>query len=128
MGRFIKKNIINTKLMSYIRRSTNCVKSVQIRIFSGPCFPAFGLNMERYGLSVPSQSEWRKIRTRKNSVFRHFSYSDKWTYHWCQKELQGERISKFETNVHKTSESLFFIHALFCLSLRHTKLRHCRKN
>ena len=27
----------------------HCVKSVQIRIFSGPYFPAFGLNTERYG-------------------------------------------------------------------------------
>ena len=44
--------------------------------FSGPYFPAFGLNMERYEVSLRIQSECEKIRTRKNSVFRHFSRSD----------------------------------------------------
>ena len=28
----------------------HCVKSVRIRSYSGPHFPAFGLNMERYGV------------------------------------------------------------------------------
>ena len=39
-------------------RKTHCVKSVQIRSCSGPCFAAFGLNMAR-----------------KNSVVGHFSGS-----------------------------------------------------
>ena len=42
-----------------------CVKSVQIRSFSGPYFPAFGLNTERYGVSLRIQSEYGEIRTRK---------------------------------------------------------------
>ena len=29
-----------------------CVKSVRIRSFSGPYFPAFGLNTKRYSLSL----------------------------------------------------------------------------
>ena len=33
--------------------------------FSGPYFPAFGLNEERDGVSLHIQSEWWKIRTRK---------------------------------------------------------------
>ena len=53
--------------------SKHCVKSVQIRSFSGPYFPPLGLDMERYGVSLRIQSECGKIRTRKNSVFRHFS-------------------------------------------------------
>ena len=44
-------------------------------VFPGPYFPAFGLNTQRYGVSVRIQSECGKIRTRKNSVFRHFSRS-----------------------------------------------------
>ena len=28
----------------------HCVKSVRIRNYSGPHFPAFGLNTERYGV------------------------------------------------------------------------------
>ena len=40
-------------------------KSVCIRSFSGPCFPTFGLNAERYGASLLIQFECGKIRTRK---------------------------------------------------------------
>ena len=42
----------------------HCVKSVRIRIFSGPHFRAFGLNTERYGVSLRIQSECGKMRTR----------------------------------------------------------------
>ena len=43
---------------------THCVKSVRIRSYSGPHFPAFGLNTERYSVSLRIQSECGKIRTR----------------------------------------------------------------
>ena len=42
----------------------NCVKIVLIWLYSGPYFPAFGLNMERYKVSLRIQSECGKIRTR----------------------------------------------------------------
>ena len=42
-----------------------CVKSALIQSFSGPSFSAFGLNAERYELSLRSQSKYGKIRTRK---------------------------------------------------------------
>ena len=41
----------------------------------GPYFPAFELNTEIYGVIHRIQSEYRKIRTRNNSVFGHFSRS-----------------------------------------------------
>ena len=44
-------------------------------VFSGPYFTAFGLNTERYGVSLHIQSEYGKMQTRKNSVFGHFSHS-----------------------------------------------------
>ena len=52
---------------------TQCVKSVCIRSFSGPYFPAFGLNIERYGVYFRIQPECGKIRTRKtpNTDFFH---------------------------------------------------------
>ena len=53
----------------------HCVKTVQIRSFSGPYFPAFGLNTEIHSVNLRTQSECGKIRTRKNSVFGHFSRS-----------------------------------------------------
>ena len=43
----------------------HCVKSIRIRSFSGPYFPAFGLNTERYEVSFHIQSDYEKIRTRK---------------------------------------------------------------
>ena len=42
----------------------HCVKSVHIRSYSGPHFPAFGLNTERYGVFLRIQSECGKMRTR----------------------------------------------------------------
>ena len=44
-------------------------------VFSGPYFPAFGLNTEIYGLNLRIQSKYGKTRTRKDSVFGHFSGS-----------------------------------------------------
>ena len=44
-------------------------------VFSGPYFLVIGLNTEIYGVNLYIQSEYRKIRTRKNSVFGHFSRS-----------------------------------------------------
>ena len=40
------------------------VKGVRIQSYSGPYFPAFGLNTERYSVSLCIQSECGKIRTR----------------------------------------------------------------
>ena len=43
----------------------NCVKSVLIGSFSGPYFPAFGLNTERYRISLRIQCKSGKIWTGK---------------------------------------------------------------
>ena len=42
-------------------------------VISGPYFPVFGLNKEIYEVNLRIQSKYRKIRTRNNSVFGHFS-------------------------------------------------------
>ena len=42
----------------------HCVKSVRIQSYSGPHFPALGLNTERYSVSLHIQCKCRKIRTR----------------------------------------------------------------
>ena len=49
-------NLVSTKV--------HCVKSVHIRSYSGPYFPTFGLNTDRYGVSLRIQSKCGKIRTR----------------------------------------------------------------
>ena len=48
-------------------------------VFSGPYFPVFGMNTEIYGVDLRIQSEYRKIRARKNFVFGHFSRCHKYT-------------------------------------------------
>ena len=42
----------------------DCVKIVRIWSYSGPHFPAFRLNTERYEVSLLIQSEYGKMRTR----------------------------------------------------------------
>ena len=49
----------------WLMETQSCVKSVRICSFSGPCFPAFGLNPGRFSVSPPIQFECRKMRTRK---------------------------------------------------------------
>ena len=52
----------------------HCVKSVCIPSYSGPQFPAFGLNKERYSVSLRIQSECGKMLTRitpnRNTFYR----------------------------------------------------------
>ena len=42
------------------------LKIVHTRNFSGPYFPTFGLNTEIYRVNIRIQTEYGKIRTRKN--------------------------------------------------------------
>ena len=51
-------------------------------VFSGPYFPVFGLNTEIYSIDLRIQSECRKIRTWKNSLFKQFSRSDVYCNVW----------------------------------------------
>ena len=51
-------------------------KVSKYEVISGPYFPAFGLNTEIYSVNFQIQSECRKMRTRNNSVFGHFSRSE----------------------------------------------------
>ena len=55
--------VIELKVMEV--KGNDCVKSVPIRSFSGPYFPAFGLNMGRYSSSFRIQSGCRKNGSEK---------------------------------------------------------------
>ena len=48
----------------YFLNMYHCVKSVRIQSYSGPYFPAFRLNTERYFVSLRILYEYGKIRTR----------------------------------------------------------------
>ena len=62
----MKLRFFNDKELSTQRLTDviHCVKCIRIRIFSGPYFPAFGLNTGRHSVSLRIQPECRKIRTR----------------------------------------------------------------
>ena len=49
-------------------------------VISGPYFPTFGMNMERYFVSLRIQSKFGKTRTRNNSVGCQECISDKGVY------------------------------------------------
>ena len=51
-------------LFAKIVHGYHCVKSVRIRSYSSLYFSIFGLNMERYGVSLRIQSEYGKMPTR----------------------------------------------------------------
>ena len=44
----------------------HCVKSVRVRSYSGPYFPAFGLNAEKYEVRM------RENTNQNNSEYEHF--------------------------------------------------------
>ena len=56
--------------------NAKCVKRVRIESFSGPYFPAFGLNTERYYVSLGIQFEFWESKDQKNSAYGHFLLSD----------------------------------------------------
>ena len=55
---------VKTKILYMEPYIKSLVKSVRIWSYSGPHFPALGLNKERYSVSLRIQSECGKIRTR----------------------------------------------------------------
>ena len=54
---------------------TTAWKVSKYEVFSGPLFPVFRLNTEIYSVNLRIQPIYGKIRTRKNSVFAHYSHS-----------------------------------------------------
>ena len=73
----------------------HCLKSVHTRSYSGPCFPAFGLNTERYSVSIRIQSECGKIRTRitPNTDTFHAVLASKLLQHEAKLLLRGYKLN-----------------------------------
>ena len=80
----IKNYFVNTfKLIipnpfMYVMKLLNFSKTLTLSkygVISGPYFHVFGLHTDLYEVNLHIESEYRKIRTRNNSVFGHFSRS-----------------------------------------------------
>ena len=68
----------NSQIINWLKgscRDRTAWKMSKYGVFCSPYFPAFGLNVERYSVFLRIQSKCEKIRSRKNSVFGHFSRS-----------------------------------------------------
>ena len=65
-----------------ITRKCHFLKSVQILSFFWSVFCRIRTETERYGVSLRIQSECGEIRTRRNSVFRHFPHSVKVSFYF----------------------------------------------
>ena len=74
----ISNNMIMVMIivMLVIAIAVTASKVSKYRVISGLYFPVFGLNTEIYFVNLRCQSEYRKIRTRNNSVFGYFSRSE----------------------------------------------------
>ena len=67
-------DLLNSAII--IPQTTTAWKVSKYGVISSPYFPVFGLETEIYFVNLRIQSECRKIRTRNNSVFGHFT---QWT-------------------------------------------------
>ena len=63
----------NSVFQHPITPEIHCVKRVLIRSFSGPYFPQFGLNTEKYGVSLRIQSNAGKYGQKS------FQYGQFWS-------------------------------------------------
>ena len=79
--------------------NNHSVKCVRIRSYSGPYFPVFELNTDRYGVSLRIQSECGKIRTRIISEYGHLSRSENKQYVFRFRNNNKASLFKVKTNV-----------------------------
>ena len=104
---FLSNNIIITE---FLVREQHCVKSVRIQNFSGLYFPAFGLNTERYSVSLRIQSECWKIWTRKTlwiwtlftqckTTFFKYSFGDWWLSLYSKPTVES-CFGKYPVNIY----------------------------
>ena len=63
-------------------------------VFSSPYFPAFGLDAERYGVSLRIKSECGKIRSRKIPYLDAFHAVKKHTHHFNSLKITFHNITK----------------------------------
>ena len=80
----VKSNKLFKFLLVHMRANSNIPLRLEIApvlsvskygVISGPYFPVFGLSTEIYEVNLRIQFEYRKIRTKNNSVSGHFSSS-----------------------------------------------------
>ena len=72
LSKYIRKICFNLR----ISKCSTAWKVCKYGVISGSYFPIFGLNTKIYSVNLTIQSKYRKIRTRNNSIYGHFSRSE----------------------------------------------------
>ena len=85
------------------------MRSDRIWSFSGPYFPAFRLNTERYGVSPRIQSERKKLRTKKTPSTDTFNAVSDW---FCEKVIL-KNFMKFKEKHLRLSQLTNFVTGSF---------------
>ena len=93
----INQNLKYKLLFPTPQHTFHCLKSVLIRSYSGLHFPTFGLNTERYSVSLRIQSKYGKMQTRINTNTGTFhavlQYICKSFIQYAHKSFQKSNIS-----------------------------------
>ena len=113
------RKILNLRSTSLIIKifqcvwSKHCVKSVQIRSFSGPYFPAFGLNTETYALyriSLRIQSECGKCGPEKVRIWTLFTQWKYFSQVINSKNPLDSLVDTLQLSLHKKWITRFFLY------------------
>ena len=73
----------NLKILNTRKSTSHCVKNVRIRSYSGPYFPAFGMNTERYCIS-PYSVRMRENTGQNNSEYRHILLNESHSFSYYE--------------------------------------------
>ena len=91
------------------------------KVFPGPHFPVFGMNTDIYSVNIRIQSKYRKIRTRKNSVFARFSRRDSeresleiHTHNAANETNENKIIRILQTRFHILQFLMFLFNFISC--------------
>ena len=82
----IRKRFLQIRFTNY--SMTHSLKSVRIRSYSGPYFPALRLDTERCGVSLRIQSE---NTDQNNSEYGRFTCSDYFYHGWVGRKFSEEK-------------------------------------
>ena len=104
----------------------HCVKSVRIRSFSAPYFPAFRPNTERYSTSLRIQSECLENTDQKISKYGHFSRSER-VYEMVLHQVILSRVGRKKIAKKRLTTSWVFTN-LFRLIRITCSYSHCVKS
>ena len=73
-------------------------------VIPGPYFPVFGVNTGIYSVNLRIQSEYKKMRTRNNSVFELFSRSTLAALFFAEKQRSLPFIARSERTSIRTNK------------------------